>query len=90
MFGKAYFIEEMNGPAIIRPASFDPKFTCTLYIQKSNKAFLKRESKVGEKVTYMNLTCLICLNWKQKSASLESLPNPLLDEPQRCNEQPLK
>ena len=45
MFGKAYFIEEMNGPAIILPASFDPKFKCTLYIQKSNKAFLKRESE---------------------------------------------
>ena len=43
--GKVYFIEEMNSPAIIPPASFDPKFTCTLYIQKSNKAVLKRKSE---------------------------------------------
>ena len=43
--GKAYFIDEMTGPAITRPASFDPKFTCTLYIKKSNKTFLKRKSE---------------------------------------------
>ena len=43
--GKAYFIDEMTGLTIIRPASFHPKFMCTLYIQKSNKAFLKRENE---------------------------------------------
>ena len=43
--GEAYFIDEMTGPAIIGPASFHPKFTCTLYKQKSNKAFLKRKSE---------------------------------------------
>ena len=33
-------------------------------------------------------TCLKWFTMQQKSASLESWPKPLLDEPQRCREQP--
>lgn len=35
-----------------------------------------------------NHTCLKWFTMQQKSASLESWPKPLLDEPQRCREQP--
>lgn len=37
-----------------------------------------------------DLTCCRCFKIKQKSASLVLPPKPLLDEPQRCKEQPGK